>query len=63
MKNYIFDREKEKILTDDDGVKIHFASNDEVYAYLSNQCGFADDFIDSNFYIMKSIKIIPLLKN
>jgi DNA segregation ATPase FtsK/SpoIIIE-like protein len=59
MKNYIFDREKDDFLKDDDGQRIFFGSSDDVYKFLKAQ-HFTDDFINKNFYIMKAIKIIPL---
>jgi hypothetical protein len=59
MKNYIFDREKDDFIKDEDGQRIVFKSSDQVYKYLKGQ-EFTDDFINKNFYIMKSCKIIGL---
>lgn len=36
MKNYIFDREKDDFLRNDDGDKIFFPNQDEVYRYLKS---------------------------
>jgi len=57
MKLYIFDREKDDILKDD-GEKISFNSNEEVYTYLSKDCQFTDSWIKDNFYILRSQKIL-----
>lgn len=56
MKNYIFDREKDDFLRDD-GEKIFFPSNDEVYHFLKTQ-EFKDEWIKENFFIMKGCKIL-----
>ena len=57
MKNYIFDREKDKFLMNDDGENIHFESNEGVYVFLKEQ-QYTNDFIRQNFFIMKACKIL-----
>jgi len=59
MNNYIFDREKDKLIRDEDGELIKFKTQDEVYHYLKNY-GFKDDWICGNFFIMRGIKILAV---
>jgi len=58
MNYYIFDREKDNLLRDEDNEKIFFKSNEDVWDYLRNECQFSQDWIDKNFFIMKGIKIL-----
>ncbi len=60
MKYYIFDREKDDFMIDDDGGKVFFKSSLEVYHYLKNDCQFNDEWIDGNFFIMKACKILKV---
>lgn len=57
MNNYIFDKEKDDLLRNE-GEKISFKSQDEVWDYLRNTCLFSQDWIDKNFFIMKGVKIL-----
>jgi DNA-directed RNA polymerase subunit RPC12/RpoP len=58
MRHYIFDREKDTLMRDEDGIKISFKYNDEIWNYLRNECKFSQKWIDSNFFILQSVGII-----
>lgn len=60
MKYYIFDREKDDFMRDDDGEKVFFPSSEEVYCFLNGPCQFKDEWIDKNFFIMKACKILKV---
>lgn len=60
MKSYIFDREKDDYLRDEDGEFCQFSSNDEVYKYLHDHCQFKDEWIDKNFYRVMHVKILKV---
>jgi hypothetical protein len=58
MKYYIFDREKDSLFRDDDGVLICFKSDTEVWSFLKNDCQFTTEWVLGNFFMMKGCKIL-----
>ncbi len=58
MNYYIFDREKNKLLIDNDGELVNFPSNDAVWDYLKNGIQFSKEWINKNYFIMKGCKIL-----
>lgn len=58
MNNYIFDREKDELMRDEDGVKISYKTHNEVWDYLENTCQFKPDWIKANFFIMMGVKLL-----
>lgn len=58
MKNYIFDKEKDCFLTDDDGARLSFHEQNDVYKFLKSICQFTDDWIKTNFRIMRAYQIL-----
>lgn len=53
MKYYIFDKEKDDYMKDDDGEKIYFPNPHEVFKFLKNDCQFNNDWINDNFRVDK----------
>ena len=60
MNYYIFDRETEKLLIDDDGDLLIFESNASAWLHLRNNTGYKKEFINKNFFAMRGEKLLEV---
>ena len=59
MKYYIYDKEKDDFVRDEDGQRVCASSQTEVYDYLKAE-GLKEDWIVSNFLSVRMFKIFPV---